>query len=63
MTHVDALNRIVASAEIMPLERELQLRQLADPNINTIAQHLEKRTHHEYNLIDGLIYKKRTRSS
>lgn len=37
MTHVDALSRIVASTEIMPLERELQLRQLVDPNIKTIA--------------------------
>ena len=42
----------------MSRERELQLRQLADPNIKMIVQHLEKRTYHEYDLIDGLVHKK-----
>lgn len=40
MAHVDALSRIAAHIEAMPLEKELQYRQLQDPKLKLIAEQL-----------------------
>lgn len=58
MMHVDALSRIVALTESFPLEKELQFKQLQDPKINLIANKLESKDDKEFELIDGLIFKK-----
>lgn len=58
MTHVDALSRIVATVDSMPLEKELQFRQLADPSIRLLAQSIEESDHDKFELIDGLVYRK-----
>lgn len=55
MAHVDALSRCVAHVGAMPLERELELRQLSDPRI---SQNLEFHDSNKFALIDGLIYRK-----
>ena len=41
MMHVDTLRRIVASVETIPLEKELQYRQLLDSRIRAILDQLE----------------------
>jgi len=41
MMHVDALSRIVSAVEPVLLEKELQCRQLTDPEIQKLAQLLE----------------------
>jgi len=56
--HVDALSRIITSVETIPLEKELQYRQLSDPRIRTILNHLEESAHDKFMLIEGLVYKK-----
>lgn len=57
MTHVDALSRIVASIDTVPLERELRCRQSADPYLQSIAKALEETEHDKYVLIEGLVYR------
>lgn len=58
MAHVDALSRIVAAIELMPIETELQYRQLADSQLKLIANHLENSEHDKYLMSNGLIYYK-----
>lgn len=58
MQHVDALSREVAYVNALPLERELEFRQLADPRIIEISEQLEYGTNEKFELIDGLVYKK-----
>jgi len=61
MAYVDALNRQVSYfiLEILPLERELEFRQLQDARLKQIASELEYGTEsNEFRLIDGLVYKK-----
>lgn len=58
MAHVDALSRIVAAVDIMPLEKELQFRQLSDSHIKEIASKLETSDLKKFTLIDGLVYRK-----
>jgi len=58
MSHVDALSRSVAYVNELPLERELEFRQLADPGIHEIAKELEMRDNDRFNLIDGLVYRR-----
>ena len=45
MAHVDALSRISAYIEYMPLEKELQYRQLQDPKLKIIAENLSQNEH------------------
>jgi len=58
MSHVDALSRSIAYVNELPLERELEFRQLADPRIKEFVQELEIRNSDKFELIDGLLYKK-----
>lgn len=58
MAHVDALSRAVSLIHLMPLEKELQYRQLQDGHLKTIAENLESSEHEKYELFDGLVYRK-----
>lgn len=58
MSHVDALSRIVAYHESLPLENELQYRQLLDDRLKNIAEKLEFSSDEKFELIEGLVYKK-----
>ena len=58
MAHVEALSRISAFVETLPLERELELKQLQDPKIKEIAEQLEFSDHFKFELIQGLVYRK-----
>jgi len=58
MAHVDALSRIVAHIEAMPLEKELQFKQLQDPKLKIIVENLLQDEHEKFELFDGLIYGK-----
>lgn len=58
MAHVDALSRSVAYVNELPLERELEFRQLSDPRIQEISKYLEIREDELFVLIDGLVYRR-----
>lgn len=58
MTHVDALSRLVNYIEALPLERELEYKQLSDNNLRTIAESIEVGENSKFQLIEGLVYKK-----
>lgn len=58
MSHVDALSRIVVYHESIPLEKELQYRQLQDDRLKAIAENLEFADNDKFELIEGLVYKK-----
>jgi len=58
MKHVNALNRSMAYVKEVPLERELELRQLADPQIQDIANKLEFCDDEKFSLVNGLVYRK-----
>lgn len=58
MAHVDALSRIVNLVEAMPLERELQYKQLQDSKLKQIAENLEFEDNEKFVLIEGLVYRK-----
>jgi len=58
MKHVDALSRSVAYVNEMPLERELELRQLSDAKIQDIANNLEYGESEKFVLVNGLVYRK-----
>jgi len=58
MVHVDALSRSVAYVNELPLERELELRQLVDPRIKEISENLEFSENEKFDLVDGLVYRK-----
>lgn len=62
MAHVDALSIIVASISPLPLERELEFRQLKDPIIKEIALDLESSENYKakekFEIIDRLVFKK-----
>jgi len=58
MAHVDALSRvpeIIVLVESLPLERELELKQLLDPKIKEIVEQLEFSNHQKFELICGLV--------
>lgn len=55
---MDALTRSVGYIGELPLERELELRQLTDPRIREISESLEVRDNDKFALIDGLVFKK-----
>lgn len=42
----------------MPVERELEFRQLQDSHIESIAKDLEFEDNDKFKLIDGLVYRK-----
>jgi len=58
MAHVDALSRIVALVDSIPFEKELQFRQLVDPQIKLIAEFLEQSDHEKFEMMDGLVFRK-----
>lgn len=59
MAHADALSRYVAYVDAIPLEKELEYRQLADPGIGKIIQELELLDNNDkFTLVDGLLYRK-----
>lgn len=58
MAHVDALSRAVNYVDALPLERELEFRQLKDAHLQSIAKELEFSDSKKFELIDGLIYRK-----
>jgi len=58
MRHVDTLSRSVGFVNEMPIERELELRQLTDTRIQEIANNLEFAEDEKFALIDGLVYRR-----
>lgn len=58
MMHVDALSRKICYIETMPIERELEFRQLQDSQIKEIANHLEFADSERFELVDGLVYRR-----
>jgi hypothetical protein len=61
MTHVDALSRQIYYLEALPVERELEFRQLQDARLKEIAVSLEygeSDLANKFELIDGLVYRK-----
>ncbi|XP_025160298.1 uncharacterized protein LOC112589822 [Harpegnathos saltator] len=58
MAHVDALSRNAGYVDEMPLERELEFRQLADPQLQAICRRLEFEDDPKFALVDGLLYRK-----
>lgn len=57
MAHVDALSRSVCYIETMPVERELEFRQLQDARIKEIADGLEFAENERFELVDSLVYR------
>jgi len=63
MAHVNALSRQVYLIEFLPVERELEFRQLQDERIKKIANELEFKESSNFSgfqLVDGLVYRKDT---
>ncbi|KMQ86352.1 retrovirus-like pol polyprotein, partial [Lasius niger] len=58
MSHVDALSRIVAYMDSMPLERELEYKQLQDTRLKSIAEQLEYEDNDKFVLLEGLVFRK-----
>lgn len=58
MAHVDVLSKQIAYVGSLPLERQLEIKQLQDTTIKEIAQNLEHSDDDKFELIDGLVYKK-----
>lgn len=58
MAHVDALSRSIAFVNQLPLERELEVKQLTDPKILDISRKLELENSDKFALVNGLVYKK-----
>lgn len=58
MAHVDALSRHVIYVDEMPIEKQLEYRQLQDDRLKEIAAELEQDNNDKFKLIDGLVYKK-----
>lgn len=58
MTHVDALSRISAYVGAMPIERELEYKQLLDDRLKILAEELEFAENEKFELIDGLVFRK-----
>lgn len=56
MSH--ALSRHAGYIDSLPLERELEFKQLSDDKLRIIAQNLEFRDDDKFQLIDGLVYRK-----
>lgn len=58
MAHVDALSRVVNHIESFPLEKELEFKQLQDPYLKSIATQLESQDLDDFELIEGLVFRK-----
>lgn len=58
MTHVDALSRQIGYIDSLPLERELQYKQLQNSKLKNIAEKLECEDDDKFQLIEGLLYTK-----
>lgn len=56
MTHVDALSRQIGYIDSLPLERELQYKQLQDNRLKNITEKLEFEDDNKFQLIEGLLY-------
>jgi len=57
MRHVDALSRAVLYVHEMPLERELEFRQITDPKLKQISEDLEF-NNDKFSLVNSLVYRK-----
>jgi len=55
MRHADALSRSVAYVHEMPLERELEFRQMADARLKQINEELEFSDSDKFSLVNGFI--------
>lgn len=58
MQHVDALSRAAFYVHEMPLERELEFRQIADPKLKQISEELEFNDSDKFTLANELVYRK-----
>jgi len=58
MQQVDALSCSVGYVYELPLEKKLEFRQLAGPEVRKISADLELNENDRFKLIDGLVYKK-----
>lgn len=59
MTHVDALSRIIALVDEMPIERQLEFKQLHDPAIKSIIDKMENsESDKKFELHKGLLFRK-----
>jgi len=56
MRHVDSLSRAVLYVHKMPLEKELEFRQITDPKLRQISEDLEFNDSDKFNLVNGLVY-------
>jgi len=65
MAHVDVLSRQVYFAEMIPVERELEFRQLQDARLKEIAMSLEFCESSKYKgfQLIGLVYKKENKKT
>lgn len=58
MSHVDTLSRIIALVDMIPIEKQLEYRQLKDPYLKQIALSLEdpdnNNKENKFEIIDGL---------
>lgn len=52
MGHVDALSRIVCFTDSIPLEKELQIRQLQDSKLKIIAESFKYEESNKFDLMD-----------
>jgi len=55
MRHVDALSRAVLYVHEMPLEKELEFRQITDPKLKQISEDLEFNDSDKFSLMNGLV--------
>jgi len=58
MRHVDAFSRSVVYVHEMPLERELEFRQMTDTRLKQISEELEFSDSDKFCLVNGLVYRK-----
>lgn len=58
MAHVDALSRQIFYLESLPIERELEFRQLQDSRLKEIARELEYADNNKFELIEGQCIRK-----
>ncbi|CAL1672464.1 unnamed protein product [Lasius platythorax] len=58
MMHVDFLSRYTTTVNTITAEDELMFRQLTDPKLKEIAEHIELHESKKFSLIDGLLFKR-----
>lgn len=58
MAHVDCLSRNVETISVITAEDELMYRQLTDPKLKELAEHVELRGSKCFSIIDGLLFRR-----